>query len=552
MKNKFSRIKVFVTNSYILLFLTVFLVVGRACIDDKGNYEYIELSEAVIANANSDGYVYVSPNSILHIEPSITYTEGKGYDDYSFEWHKYNSLRQTEMILQSGDTPELNVTLPPSMNKSGSYSVMFFAKNNQTGVRFSRRYVIVVRNTMQSGYLALVEKSNGLELDMIARFNDTLTLYRDVLQLTGSEYPRIGRRPIGLATFADETAPTPYDSNSSRTKYSVYLITDKGTDRLKPEDFSFIEDDYNISKVSVIGNKFLPPEGLVPEKMEYHYFDGRQYIYLNKYWFFASRTGMVRFYMDPINTPYAETNYYTPSPYMVNGGYSAVLYDMDHNRFMFQRAFITELNSSKECLSTRTLADNANDKYKFNDPDYELVYMGHITQATMSSTAFAVLKHKRTGVHEVWTFTYTFSSVTKTDRFILPSTLDYSTNKFVHHPSLKYLYYATDDEIYMFAMTSLDLTAIDISDVVPSGHKISLFNTLISTKVGGRTLFSLGTYDPTMPIDECGNMRLFTVDSYTGKFTLANHPALPTGSGYQIPMEWDGLGKIIAFDYKER
>lgn len=545
--------KTFATHIYIFLCLIAFLAVGQACIDDKGNYDYEVLSRAVIANASTGvaEYVYVTPNSILHIEPSITYTEGKGYGDYAYEWHRYDVYFNTEEIFYS-ETSVLNITLPTSMNKSGSYDLMFIATNNQTGIRYFKRYSIVVRNVMQAGYLALVEKSDGLEVEMIANFNDTLTLYRNLLQLTESKYPRAGRKPLGLATFPDASAPSPSDLNASRVKYSVYLITDKGTDRLKPEDYSFIENDYNISRVSLIAEKFIPTQGLIPEKMEYYHGTSGHYIYLNKNWFFASRQVMLYFFMDPINSPYGTTTYYTAAPYLVNGSQSAVLYDMDHNRFMHQRAGTMDLYASKECMSSRALTDNEGDKYKFNDPDYELVYMGDIRPST-TSTAFGVLRHKATGAHEVWTFSYTSTSVTKTDRFILPASPAYSTVKFiVHHPTEKYLYCATEDKLYMFSTTTLNLTAIDISDIVPAGEKISLLKTIHSSKVGNRVLFTLATYDPAKPIDECGSVRMFTTDSYTGKFVPANHPETPTANGYQIEMKWTGLGKVAAWDYKQQ
>lgn len=545
------QIKMTTRIKYMLL--TILIITSQACIDDIGNYEYIALSEALIDNAEpyKDEMVYVRPNSTLYIEPSITYTEGKGAGDYSYEWQRYDeNTYETIEVLAGSDSSILNITLPPSMNRSGEYKVLFVAQNNQTKVKFTKRYAIVVKNTMQVGFLALAEKNDGLELEMIANNNDTLTLYSNLLELTNSEYPRKGRRPIDIATFSDVTAPSPYLPDGN--KYSVYLLTDQGADRLKTTDFSFIEGDYNISKVSAIHSKYLPKQGLIPEKMNYSA-TGTHYIYMNNHWFFACRTMMTYFFMDPINVAYGTTDYYKPSPYIVGSSDAAVLYDMDHNRFMHQQAGPKNLFSSKEVLCTRTLIDSEGDKYMFNDPAYELVYMGHIKpEMMMPSTGFAVVKHQTTGVHEIWTFAYNASYVKKRDKFVFPSTIDYSSIRFIaHHPTEKYMYCATQDKLYVLAMTSQNPPVVDISDLIPPGHQISMFKT-IYPKQRKRILWALATYDPQQEKDHCGNLRMYSTDSFTGKLQLAQYPDKPLKSGYQIPMEWKGLGKIVGLDYKEK
>ncbi len=540
-----------------------------SCVDDKGNYDYKKVSTIEMDYPKNSAYdppYQVEFTSRLIIDPKITITDGVGKDDFYYEWFLCSSADGSSILQlsKSDTTPVLDILLPEEMQISKTHLVTFRATNRLTNLSFSKTFQVTVKDRLQTGFLAITEKDAGVELDIIAAFMkdgvEELTLHTDILQLKKSAFPRAGRKPLGIYAFKDIYAPSPIDPNTNRIKYSVYLLTDKNTDRIKPEDFSFKEKSYNISQVSYIPDKYAPKE-YIATKMAYQ--DGENYYaYMGGNWFFMNLMPTSIFFMYPINMYKGEETTYKTPPYIANVRFGAIIYNEDDHCFMLHKYTWGDLTNTKALFQTVKLADNPDDAFRFNNPNYDLVYMSNtnitnimVNTSTNYNDVFAIVKEKITGQYELLKFSMTRSAniVDKSkSRKIIPANIDMAKIKYYsHHPSEPILYMASEDKVYRVITTTSNIDVRDITDeVLPPGEKVSCLKSML--KKIKRPLLAIATYKANGSLDKAGTLKMYEINVQNGDLTIAKHPQEPAENGYQIDMSWSGLGKIVDIEYKEQ
>lgn len=553
--------------------ISVFLICyTSSCVEDKGNYDYEAMSKVEMEYPKTpfDPAVQIEQTGKLIIDPEITITEGIGKDSFYFEWflsevivgQGSRAFGDIKLHLsQSETTPVLDIELPEEMKVSKTYVVVFRATNSLTGLAFTKGFEVTVQDRLQTGYLAISEKDSGVELDMIASFKidgiEELTLQTNLLQTKGSAFPSEGRKPIGIYTFDDTFAPSPVDANPSRIKYSVYLLTDKNTDRLRPEDYSFIEGSYNISQMAYIPARY-EPDAYIAQKLAYH--SGRHYYaYMGGNWFFMNMSPVTVFFMFPVNMYKGEDVTYKTPPFIARAQSGAVIFNEDDNCFMHHKYSSADLTSTKNLFQTVRFTDNVGDAFEFNNPNYELIHLANsyndANPSTKNYDIFAIVKERTTGEYELLTFSMNSAAniVAKSkSRKIIPNSINIPDVKYYsYHPSEPILYMGTEDKVYRVITTTSSVDVRDItSEVVPAGHKVSCLKNMY--KKDARPVLAIATYNASGSLNTAGTLKMYEINTQNGNLTLAKHPKAPAANGYQINMEWTGLGKVVDIEFKDK
>ena len=532
------------------LIIIIFCIFTVSCIKDKGNYDITSPNKVEITKVDDPIPMEIGKN--LKIIPEITFSQGEN-DQFNYEWYRVSDIYPYIIIGEVLST-DRNIDIPLSgeLNNVGEYKLILKVINKKTEIVTFEEFKIRVLNKMSVGFVALCEKpNNNFDIDMVALFNDTLTLYNNVFSLFESELPRNGI-PRKIVCYDDVTAPSPLDLNDKRVKHSIWILTDQYTNRIKPEDFSFNET-YNISYVSTIPSNIFPKgSDIIAENMS-SMSSGRSYMYMNKNWFFFNTSGGPYFYAYPINKMQGDTTktYFNSADRIAINQGGAVIFDNTNKKFVKHQAMMGDLQNPENIYCSRALIDNPGDIYEFNSANYELVELKNRN----GSSGYSIVKNTATGKYELLQFGMMAMSsfdITKTAHGVFTESLD-NVKFFAANPTLPYLYYATEDKVYKVhtaTMTTTDIT----SQVVPAGHKISIMEhrfvfpsgLLINNKL------ILGTYNPNGNVGENGQLAFYSAEDGTGNLILAKHPAKPTANGYQIDMKWSGLGKIVSLDYKQK
>lgn len=547
------------------------LVLLFACNEDKGNYDYVDIPEVIIENATEIEVITLDPADNVYIEPKITYLQGENNKDgkYSYRWEYFEGSKPI-LLFSSEESPVYDGALSPELSQSGEYSVYFTVLNVITGVEYTKTYMFVVKNRMQTGYIAISEKNEGFDLDIIASFVEdgveTLKPYVSLLSISGSSYPhKDGRKPIAISTFGDLLGMYPLLQPANYgLKYALYIMTDQSTDRLDPNDYSFDEEMLNLSKVSFIPPAYAP-EKLVAEKFRvapYTATASQMYAYVDGGWYFGSRVQQYLLFTYPINRRQGETKTFKASPYIAayaGHALGAFLFNEEDNCFMRQSYSTMDLSSLdiNKLWAAHKITDAEGDQFSFNNPNYDLVYMDTKSCATAKSDLFAVVKDRVSATYELLTFSVVMQGVQQGSKVkkIIPSTVDIPSIKhFVYNPQQPFIYMANEDKLFVGQAggASKDLVVHDItSSVLPAGHKISTVKAVRTFKLTNslRNLLIVASYNPNAELETSGTIQMFEMDPTSGRLTLAKHPE--TGSD-QIDMKWDGFGKVIDIDYKEK
>ena len=526
------------------------LLLAGGCIEDKGSYDYHDLNSITISGINDAAAPYlVAVGEYLNITPTLEFLLGEERDACRYEWHQMSSTVPYQTVRLLSTERNLSLKIEGSMRYTGQYYLMYCVTNLTTGVRYDHVFRVTVQNRISKGYIVLHEQgANSFDLDLIAAYGDSLTHYQNLLDMFASELPKNGKKPLDVLCYPDHTAPSPYYTGT-KLSYSVWVLTDKSTDRVKAEDYSYAPD-YSIAKLSLIPASLLGGKELVAQKMV-SVTQGanppRCNMYFSGNWFFFNWSPLVYFFNEPLNVLSGETQPYAVSPCIIVGAtYGAVMFDEDNKRFMLHQTGSGDIFASDKIYCSYRLVGGET-YFPWANPAYSLVYMGNRTL----SAGFAVVENTESGKYELLQMQQESTGVRQLAKSTFQPGFDVrSTKYFAYHPSLPYLYCATEDKVYRILLSTMAVT--DVTDqVLPPGHKISVMEFLF-VRAPRSGLLAIATCDPAGAEGQNATLSFYAAHDGTGSLTLASHPASPTEAGYQIPMRWTGFGKIVALDYKEQ
>ncbi|MDR0559223.1 MAG: hypothetical protein LBG92_03580 [Prevotellaceae bacterium] len=520
-----------------------------ACIKDKGNYDYHDVNSVTISGIENSYFVPLGQP--LKITPTLTFSVSETKDSFKYEWHLLGGSYNSSAGVLSSER-NLDIIVGKPITKDGDYNIVYCVTNKTTGIRYDYRFRLQVRDRMLNGYIMLCEReNNSFDIDLISIYNDTLTQYHNVLDIYNSQMPRTDRKPLDIVCYNDYPSPK-LGAPSDWRKYAVWILTDKGTERVRVENFEW-QPDFDISGLSVIPEKYLQGEKLIAEKMSAPVAGlsttaGVNYIYYKGNWFWYNWPGGRSYlYLFPVNAASPTSEPYKTSPYIFTYATRAALFfNEDANRFEWQNSNSSG-NSSAALCTKRFSADN--EYFNWENPDYRLIYMDNRDYVS----GFAVVKNVSSGKYEFLQMMVQGlnQSPKKLGQAEFPAGLDMESVKFyAYHNSLPYLFCATEDRLYRINTTVMQQWDDVTSSVLTSGHKISKVKSS-AIRFAGSNRIIVATYDPSGQAGINGQLALYNVQDGTGDLTLAKHPSSPTPDGYQIDMKWTGFGKIINVDYKE-
>lgn len=217
-----------------IIYMSVLAAVFMAgCSYDKGNYDYIELSDPEISGIEDMSVLTLSE---LKIVPEF----GEGFDQtlYDYKWEVIDNnggLKPEE--IGTGRTLDYEVKLQP-----GSYTLYYTVTEKASGVFWRKQATLTVSSSTSEGWMVLCSDGGRARLDFISDVTGEVS--KDILS-SGSMLQWNGPRRIQwLSDKTDESSP-------------FYLFTDDGATRLGKDAFEW-RPEYDFSYEVAVNDKVLP------------------------------------------------------------------------------------------------------------------------------------------------------------------------------------------------------------------------------------------------------------------------------------------------------
>lgn len=558
-----------------------------ACNEDLGNYDYRKINSVKIKDADNDNGINnrtVDLGSILRINPVLEFLQGEDEGDFTYAWYYDDNGWQ---LLQEGRNLEIRVAAPIG-TPGNTYTLAYEAVNTKTNIPYRKLFSLKVNNVLDRGFLALCEHENGFDIDQIAFSGDgRFNLYKNVLEMSGSDLPRQGVKPYDILCFPDNMAPDPY--NKTGVEYSVYVLTDQYTTRILPSDYSW-KPSYDISN-SIEYNSYLDKEyvkkgkPVICRKMKVGYLGymsaGKPYsprtVFYHRdedgkgNWYTCIRYPMWIFYSCPMNDLRPDGgNRYEPAPFAFIGRRGAMYFDADRNVFRYQLLPETGYGVSNYWYTSPLPESEADGTFNFSDPNEGLLYMGEqegTGGSPWSASGYAILKQaggsfKYIEFGDQANLENMVSANNKKRSSVFPANSHIGNAKFfarAPQTNTPFLYYAThDNKVYKADISGASAVFEEITSTVLSGDytEITAFKYALpnADDIGapGRAL-AVATYNPSLGKANGGKLEFFKIENpASGQPVLAKYPDTADEGAYQIEMSWTGLGKITGLSYKQK
>lgn len=210
------------TKTFIVSAIVPAVISG--CFRDLGNYDYIEVNEAVISDKGFESPYDVRTNvDILKIEPEISFTtDPEGTGDYSYEWVAVgqNFLRGQRFVIGT----EKDLYYPVKL-QAEEYILYLKVRDNGTGIVFSKDVGLNVRSTYSLGWLlGGTDENGGGQVDMMSISSDTLFIHNTLVAEEG-----LVLSPVSLVWV---------DNDEWTSEERLYVATEDGTYKFDRENFN--------------------------------------------------------------------------------------------------------------------------------------------------------------------------------------------------------------------------------------------------------------------------------------------------------------------------
>lgn len=441
-----------------------------SCFDDKGNYDYEEIGEAIIkaipgVTDNGDKLVCLE-NGHLQLTPELEFKEGTTAEDYEFIWYRYpQQPKGTYQHYEQGDTLAMTRNLDYRVVDSPrDYWLVYKVINKRTGAQNEQRFEFII--SAVNGWIVLDEDAAGNGDLQIIRDKDIVEggngqVLKDYFSVNNDGKKMRGARFMGICT-------EPSVAN-------LYVYSDKG---------AYIMDasTYKERKNATYAGLFNPVVALNvvnPQAQMYETDHRRMDVLVNNHKVYAISYIMMG------ESQYVEAkgvDDYVAAPVIapvrISGHENcAVLFDIKNNRFI-------TLTGSKALVAPVSVGGAFNTAVI--DPDLEYVYMNE----GKDSETCLIMKHKTTG--DFYLFR---ADLTKTEPVAvacknLGSLTDMrGAEQFAFGIRGNVLFYATDTKVYAWRYGKEE--AVECM-TVGAGERISrikIYNNPSDNALTGKVLF---------------------------------------------------------------
>ena len=207
-----------------LLYICVTLLCMSSCFSDLGNYEYVQINEAVISDKGfENAYDVRRQSDVLTIIPEISFTldkEEKG--TYEYEWVAVgqNFYRGERFVI--GRERDLHY---PVELQAEQYILYLKVKDMETDMVFSKSVGLDVRSTNTMGWVLAGETHDGKgQADMIS-LSSTVLYLKNALEMREG----LDLRPLTMAWI---------DNDEWTSEDRLYVASAEGTYKFGREDFA--------------------------------------------------------------------------------------------------------------------------------------------------------------------------------------------------------------------------------------------------------------------------------------------------------------------------
>lgn len=179
---------------YKMLFLALFFTLATACYDDKGNYDYVEISK-ITTTGLEDSYSRIAYQDVLHIEPTVTSDRAGEEFDYMWTLNLTKGSGTTSASIKIElDTigTERILDFPVNVNQ-GFYDLTLRVTNRNNGVDAFHVMSLSVITKFSEGFYFLKDMGNSTDLDLHMWDNSKIT---DIIQKAEGE--ALSASPVGL------------------------------------------------------------------------------------------------------------------------------------------------------------------------------------------------------------------------------------------------------------------------------------------------------------------------------------------------------------------
>ena len=167
-----------------VIFTLCIACLGIACYKDKGNYDYTDKLEITVSGIE-EAYNRTVGETIS-LKPQIT-PANREYDCF---W----GIIASNSGFNNVDTISFEQNLDYKINlRTGSYNLLFCAKDKATGIYAYKRYNLTVGTETTDAWWVLKENSNGTDLDLIT---PTKTMPDFISRINGKQ---MAGAPVSLA-----------------------------------------------------------------------------------------------------------------------------------------------------------------------------------------------------------------------------------------------------------------------------------------------------------------------------------------------------------------
>lgn len=162
-----------------ILIIALSLLVPCACIDDKGNYTYVDAGELAPVAVTGIGSSYtVEMMDTLSLSPVLA--EGADEADYDYLWYVYASAKSMDTISREKNLSYI-VALAPEYDY---YRLVFQITNKKTGVYKFYRTTLNVITALAEGWYITKDIDQVTDIDIVSPDG---SIARDVLKSINGE-----------------------------------------------------------------------------------------------------------------------------------------------------------------------------------------------------------------------------------------------------------------------------------------------------------------------------------------------------------------------------
>lgn len=253
---------------YIGFSFVLAIFVLTSCFDDKGNYDYKEIGEAVIkaipgVTDNGDRLVCLE-NEHLQLTPELEFMAGTTAADYEFIWYRYPQVPEgTYQHYEQGDTLAMTQNLDYQVVDSPrDYWLVYKVINKRTGAQNEQRFEFII--SAVNGWIVLDEDAAGngdlqiiCDKDIVEGGNGQIVKNYFSVNNGGKKMQAVRfmgicahRNAPNLYVYSDEGAYIMNSSNYIERSESSYAgLFESALDMVNPQAQSYIPKGYNIELV---------------------------------------------------------------------------------------------------------------------------------------------------------------------------------------------------------------------------------------------------------------------------------------------------------------